>query len=53
MIMSKYNFDKVYKQNLYVPNWKRGEPEVAKIIGQKKELSVLALGIKKGITASY
>ena len=56
MIMSKYNFDKVYKQNLYVPNWKRGEPEVAKIIGQKKELSVLALGMsvstpKKGITA--
>ena len=56
MIMSKYNFDKVYKQNLYVPNWKRGESEVAKIIGQKKELSVLALGMsvstpKKGITA--
>ena len=41
MIMSKYNFDKVYKQNLYVPNWKRGEPEVAKIIGQKKSYQFL------------
>ena len=57
MIMNSYNFDKIYKQDLFVPNWKRGDKEEVKIIGQKdEELNVLALGMsvstpKKGISA--
>ena len=57
MIMNSYNFDKIYKQDLFVPNWKRGDKEEVRIIGQKDEkLNVLALGMsvstpKKGISA--
>ena len=57
MIMNSYSFDKIYKQDLFVPNWKRGDKEEVKIIGQKdEELNVLALGMsvstpKKGISA--
>ena len=56
MIMNSYGFDKTYKQDLFVPNWKRGDKEEARIIGQKDELRVLALGMsvstpKKGISA--
>ncbi|PWH10655.1 peptidase M28 family protein [Bacteroidetes bacterium SCGC AAA795-G10] len=56
MIMNSYSFDKIYKQDLFVPNWKRGDKEEVKIIGQKDgELNVLALGMsvstpKKGIS---
>ena len=57
MIMNSYSFDKIYKQDLFVPNWKRGDKEEVKILGQKdEELNVLALGMsvstpKKGISA--
>jgi len=57
MIMNSYSFDKIYKQDLFVPNWKRGDKEEVKIVGQKdEELNVLALGMsvstpKKGISA--
>ena len=56
MIMNSYGFDKTYKQDLFVPNWKRGDKEEARIIGQNDELRVLALGMsvstpKKGISA--
>ena len=44
-VMTEYGFDKVYKQDLFVPNWKRGDKEVARIVGSKGELSVLALGM--------
>ena len=27
MIMNSYRFDKIYKQDLFVPNWKRGDKE--------------------------
>ena len=56
MIMNSYGFDKTYKQDLFVPNWKRGDKEEARIIGQNDELRILALGMsvstpKKGISA--
>ena len=38
MIMNSYGFDKTYKQDLFVPNWKRGDKEEARIIGQNDEL---------------
>ena len=55
-VMNNYGFDKVYKQDLFVPNWKRGDKEVARIIDSKEDLSVLALGMsvptpKDGIRA--
>ncbi|MCV9387046.1 M20/M25/M40 family metallo-hydrolase [Reichenbachiella ulvae] len=55
-VMSDYGFDKVYKQDLFVPNWKRGDKEVAKILGSQDELTVLALGMsvatpEEGLTA--
>ena len=57
MIMNSYSFDKIYKQDLFVPNWKRGDKEEVRIIGYKDEkLNVLALGMsvstpKRGISA--
>ena len=57
MIMNSYSFDKIYKQDLFVPNWKRGDKEEVRIIGHEdEELNVLALGMsvstpKKGISA--
>ena len=46
MIMNSYSFDKIYKQDLFVPNWKRGDKEEVRIIGHKDEkLNVLALGM--------
>ena len=57
MIMNSYSFDKIYKQDLFVPNWKRGDKEEVRIIGHKDEkLNVLALGMsvstpKRGISA--
>ena len=55
-IMNDYGFDKVYKQDLFVPNWKRGEKEIARIVGASEDLSVLALGMsvatpEEGLTA--
>jgi len=55
-IMNKYDFDKVYKQDLFVPNWKRGDQEIVRIIDSNENLSVLALGMsiatpKDGIRA--
>ena len=55
-IMNGYGFDKVYKQDLFVPNWKRGDKEIARIIDSNEDLSVLALGMsvatpKNGIRA--
>ena len=55
-IMNDYGFDKVYKQDLFVPNWKRGDKEIARIIDSNEDLSVLALGMsvatpKDGIRA--
>lgn len=44
-VMTDYGFDKVYKQDLFVPNWKRGDKEVAKIVGSDEVLTVLALGM--------
>ena len=44
-IMNDYGFDKVYKQDLFVPNWKRGDKEIARIIDLNEDLSVLALGM--------
>ena len=44
-LMNDYGFDKVYKQDLFVPNWKRGDKEVARIEGSNEELSILALGM--------
>ena len=57
MIMNSYSFDKIYKQDLFVPNWKRGDKEEVRILGHKdEELNVLALGMsvstpKRGISA--
>ncbi len=56
-VMNEYGFDKVYKQDVMVPNWKRGEKEVARIVGSSSgELTVLALGMSvatpaEGLTA--
>lgn len=55
-VMTGYGFDKVYKQDVMVPNWKRGEKEVARIVGSNEELAVLALGMsvataEEGLTA--
>ncbi len=44
-VMNDYGFDNVYKQELFVPNWKRGDKEVARIVGSGADLSVLALGM--------
>ncbi|MEM9328659.1 MAG: peptidase M28 family protein, partial [Bacteroidota bacterium] len=44
-VMTDYGFDKVYKQDLFVPNWKRGDKEAARIVGSNEELSALALGM--------
>ena len=56
-VMIDYGFDNVFKQDVMVPNWKRGEKEVARMVGSSdEELAVLALGMsvgtpQEGITA--
>ena len=55
-VMTDYGFDKVYKQDVLVPNWKRGNKEIAQIAGVKGDLAVLALGMSvatpaEGLTA--
>ena len=44
-VMNNYGFDKVYKQDLFVPNWKRGDKEVVRIVNSNEDLSALALGM--------
>lgn len=44
-IMEKeLGFDRVFRQDVMVPNWKRGEAEFCQIVGDPKPLSVLAIG---------
>ncbi len=46
-IMLQMDLDSVYLQEVMVPNWKRGEPEVTRIVSAKygtTDLTVLALG---------
>jgi hypothetical protein len=50
-IMENMDLDSVYLQAMMVPNWKRGEPEQARIISSRlgvRELNVLALGLSVG-----
>lgn len=50
-IMLQMDLDSVYLQEVMVPNWKRGEPEVARIVSQRfgtTDLTVLALGRSVG-----
>jgi carboxypeptidase Q len=50
-IMDQMDLDSVYLQELMVPNWKRGEPEQARIISSKlgiQELNIAALGLSVG-----
>ncbi|MFT7298916.1 MAG: carboxypeptidase Q [Sphingobacteriales bacterium] len=55
-VMEDYGFDSVYLQPVMVPHWERGPAESAKIVGDAKPLTVLAIGgseptPKTGITA--
>ena len=58
-VMENYGFDKVWLQPVMVPNWHRGEKEIAEIIhsdGRRLEIPVTALGFSvatppEGITA--
>jgi len=43
-MMKQFEFDSVYMQDVMVPNWKRGEAEVCKIVGEDDVLAVLAIG---------
>ena len=50
-IMINMDLDSVYLQEVMVPNWKRGEPEAAKIISRFSgniDLNVFALGLSVG-----
>ncbi len=50
-IMAGMDLDSVYLQEVMVPNWKRGEPEVARMVSSKlgsAELNVLAFGLSVG-----
>jgi carboxypeptidase Q len=50
-IMQQMNLDSVYLQEMTVPNWKRGEPEIARMISSKfgvQQLNVTALGLSVG-----
>ncbi|TVR70319.1 MAG: M20/M25/M40 family metallo-hydrolase [Marinilabiliales bacterium] len=58
-IMENMDLDSVYLQEMMVPNWRRGEPEFARIISSRygnTDLNVIALGLsvgtgERGITA--
>ncbi len=46
-LMESYGFDRVYLQNVMVPHWQRGEPEVAQMVlpdGERIDLRMLAIG---------
>jgi len=50
-LMEQMDLDSVYLQKVMVPNWKRGEPEQARLISRvlgNQELSVTALGLSVG-----
>ncbi len=50
-VMAGMPLDSVYLQEMTVPNWKRGEPEVARILSERfgpEELTVAALGRSVG-----
>ncbi len=50
-LMEQMDLDSVYLQEVIVPNWKRGEPEQARLISRvlgNQELSVTALGLSAG-----
>ncbi len=50
-IMTGMDLDTVYLQEVMVPNWKRGEPEIARIVSSKygnTQLNVIALGLSVG-----
>jgi carboxypeptidase Q len=50
-IIEQMDLDSVYLQELMVPNWKRGEPEQARVISSRlgvRELNVAALGLSVG-----
>lgn len=42
--MTEIGCDKVQKQDVMVPNWKRGKAEVCRIVGDDQELALLAIG---------
>lgn len=43
-MMNQFGYDSVYMQDVMVPNWKRGEAEVCRIVGERNDLAVLAIG---------
>jgi carboxypeptidase Q len=50
-IMENMDLDSVYLQEMMVPNWKRGDQEVARIISSQlgtREINVIALGLSVG-----
>jgi carboxypeptidase Q len=50
-IMENMDLDTVYLQEMTVPNWKRGEPEIGRIISSRsgnQDISVIALGLSVG-----
>jgi carboxypeptidase Q len=50
-IMDQMGLDTVYLQEMTVPNWKRGEPEVARMISTTlgvQEINITALGLSVG-----
>ncbi|MFO7873051.1 MAG: M20/M25/M40 family metallo-hydrolase [Bacteroidales bacterium] len=50
-LMDNMDLDSVYLQEVMVPNWKRGEEEVARVSSGKlgtEELNVIALGLSVG-----
>lgn len=50
-IMENMDLDSVYLQEMTVPNWKRGDKEVAKILSTKlgnQDVEVIALGLSVG-----
>ena len=50
-IMENMDLDSVYLQEMTVPNWKRGEPEIARIISPEQgniNINVIALGLSVG-----
>lgn len=50
-IMENMDIDTVYLQEMTVPNWKRGDQEIGRIISSKlgnRDISVIALGLSVG-----
>ena len=54
-VMEDLGFDNVFLQEVMVPHWERGEPEIARVINSKKygtvELDITALGNSVGTGA--